>query len=259
MGDRVDQLEELMLSGVRFEDELIGLARIWIPPHKRMRDGNVQNVDGYWKNIDTNISVDEQLSPIERAAYRGKIRGGGTRKRDVPVYKGRGGAYHADKNPTPRRQVTGRKETSVVEKAPRERYTSKTKGHFGRAEETAENAAFEQQMKETRQALQDSSFDFDTDDDRRWTWTWEDKNNKIEVKIGQGEGAPIYVKHQRVTATKRLGRRVGVGSPDPEVGQNKFDSAEELLKYLRRLRETGMKVAEAERRKKRGILDIDSK
>lgn len=46
MGLKIDKLSELL-----------ELGRVYVPPHKRVRDGKVQNVDGYWRHTPDHYNV----------------------------------------------------------------------------------------------------------------------------------------------------------------------------------------------------------
>lgn len=98
MGQKVDQLEarlSVLTGGVTVSLaerlEMVELARIFIPPHTRFRDGKKQDVEGYWRTLKNPADIDrvgvpKELSPVERAAYTGMKSSGRLKGNDRPSY-----------------------------------------------------------------------------------------------------------------------------------------------------------------------------
>jgi hypothetical protein len=76
MGDALVRLAQ------KVDPDLVVLTRIFIPPYPRMRLGRMENVDGYWRDVE---SLDE-LDPDERASFE---RGSGLPDPPDPLRGGR--------------------------------------------------------------------------------------------------------------------------------------------------------------------------
>jgi len=63
MGEKIVELAGKM--GV--DPEKVSLARIYIPPYVRVKDGQQENVDGYWRNV-----TFDKLTPDEKQAVLGQ-------------------------------------------------------------------------------------------------------------------------------------------------------------------------------------------
>lgn len=242
MGNAIDRLELAIASGD--DPDLLGLARVFIPKHYRIQNGKKVEVDGYWKRIDPSKDIASQLTPIERANYRGSY-GFGRGEKKVPlrvterdksgrvvgfwpaeVRSNRGSQQRGTPSPG------GQMFQSKGKKIPRE---------SGARESYAGERQLSQGFKDIDDAMKAEGFrvggGFGTTAGYRWVKT--DKKNRIVERIDV-----VPTERGEYAVTREIKASIGTQIKRPEQRYEtektqRFNSVKEVMAYLKRVKGKG--------------------
>lgn len=157
MGDKIVQLAGKL--------DRVELARIYVPPHKRMKNGQMQDVDGYWRVV---RSIAD-LTPEERKAVGPNSKA--TRKSGAPTLGGKNAPGSSARDSSGRMV---RKQAGAPKPEPKAKPEPEAKQ--GAPEKTPEGwdaAAY----KRVRQSMQDEAKE-------GWKFSDEDEGRVLRLKKG---------------------------------------------------------------------------